>query len=146
MQLIHCHFRVFSVVDGIRLSDTLHYSFAGQHIEKAKDRELLRLLDVYVFSESAQRFSTMIQKIAFAIENALMNFASELRSAGLTLIGVRVCVAPDLIEYKCGSCGKPLPDAMLPAMDDVLIPLLQMKLGEHCSTWSAEFVFAVIHV
>lgn len=68
--------------------------------------------------------SRLAENLALATCSVLRMHLYDYRDSGITRIGLRVCLGPDIVEYDVGSKGERFLPPVLMEFDDKIMPLL----------------------
>ncbi|XP_044131964.1 zinc finger FYVE domain-containing protein 16 isoform X2 [Bufo gargarizans] len=79
---------------------------------------------------SATAHLQFAKEIATACGAALCPHLKTLKSSGMNKIGLRVSMDIDMVEYRAGSGGQPLPQQYLNDLDSALIPVIHNRTSD----------------
>ncbi|XP_075448359.1 LOW QUALITY PROTEIN: zinc finger FYVE domain-containing protein 16 [Ascaphus truei] len=79
---------------------------------------------------SAVAHSQFAKEIATACGAALCPHIKTLKNSGMNKIGLRVSMDIDMVEYRVGSGGQPLPQIYLNDLDSALIPVIHNRTSD----------------
>ncbi|XP_053557432.1 zinc finger FYVE domain-containing protein 16 isoform X2 [Bombina bombina] len=79
---------------------------------------------------SAAAHSQFAKEIATACGAALCPHMKTLKNSGMNKIGLRVSMDIDMVEYRAGSGGQPLPQLYLNDLDSALIPVIHNRTSD----------------
>jgi len=152
-----------SRIDGRVLTDAPRYRLHGKTIELTNGRKLLRLIELYLLIDGEDNeghaqgepedLQSMVRQVAMACGAALLPYVVILDQCNMKAIAIRFAMGADLVEYSVGSNEEPLPDELMTAVDDVLIPLLHSRAmggggngndGGNQRIWRVELVMRLL--